>query len=1185
MKAINNTEDYDDDEFDRLLDEFIKSAEAEEAESNSSAEEEGTNKEPPMRVIDILAAFSEGDSFGGCYTERTQFRYSSCSTYLHLEIQVYNPYYKIKGYEHDCLVKLEGNGEVLVQTEQFIRIGCDELVGKLYVDMALPFDVDLAFDLDSCYSFYIAVHADEKDIYRKEFMLAETPEHYTDCFSLTSFSLYRVERFHEVDYGNLGKSQHCFSIAGLGSVFMLLGMSNVMAENIKSLADFAPEFEVRLYDETGRLKDMVIKKGAVSGIEEVSHIILSWNMGEDKSNFWQEGAYRVQVLFMDETVVSVPFEVGDRDVESIFGKDAIQPKTNIAGKKIVHSGQVGTPLQRLEEMIGLNRVKKKIKDYYKLVSLEQKRRNAGLPVQPHALHAAFIGNPGTGKTTVARLLGTILKDVGLLSKGHVVYEERSTLLGRYYSSEGEKTLAAMERAKGGILFIDEAYTLYKPEDPKDPGMNVLETLLTALADENNRDWMLLLAGYPVPMKEMLRGNPGLDSRIPESNRYYFDDYNVDELMQMVDLYCSHRGYELTAEARLALCEVVRRAYQMRDESFGNGRYIETLLSEQVVQRMACRLSEIPTPTAAQLVTIEKDDIPCLEIKDYRKPLEKLNQMVGLKELKESITAHLNFVNLVRLRAEQGIATSLPPLHMVFTGNPGTGKTTVADFIGEIYASLGFLSKGNVIRVERSDFMDTRVGGTELKTKAILKNARGNVLFIDEAYTLLGGGNSSADFGMRVIETMLSELSRDTVDLLVILAGYPREMEALLEANPGLRSRFPYVFHFSDYSADELMDIARGVVRKEGFRLSPAASKALEKFIAHEVKQKEGCFGNGRFVTRLIHTKIIPAMSTRIAALPESKRNSKRVLQTICLPDIPASMDGLKDLQNTGFDEPRITSLLAELDAMVGMKQIKKTIHDFVDVARYRNAQKEHYGEDETLLKWSFTGNTGTGKSTVAGIMAELLHAMNLLDKGQLVELKAEEIYNVQDYKVDEILKDAMRRSQDGLLFVDGDAPVFRNPQSHFDSEKLRLRLTSFTSELPGIYALVIAEHESVRQPLLDSFVPGGMMGLDRTLHFEDYTADELLQILEKMLDKHNLTMSEEARLILMEYIHCLCKNRELGYANARTMKLLSQAIADLVLLRESKQSLVSGRVLAQDVKGFVWRNMKRGIGFKSYPSE
>lgn len=146
------------------------------------------------------------------------------------------------------------------------------------------------------------------------------------------------------------------------------------------------------------------------------------------------------------------------------------------------------------------------------------------------------------------------------------------------------------------------------------------------------------------------------------------------------------------------------------------------------------------------------------------------------------------------------------------------------------------------------------------------------------------------------------------------------------------------------------------------------------------------------------------------------------------------------------------------------------------MARYRNAQKKYYGDNETLLKWSFTGNTGTGKSTVAGIMAELLHAMNLLDKGQLVELKAEEIYNVQDYKVDEILKDAMRRSQHGLLFVDGDAPVFRNPQSHFDSEKLRLRLTSFTSELPGNYALVIAEHESVRQPLLDSLCSGQFDG-------------------------------------------------------------------------------------------------------------
>lgn len=206
----------------------------------------------------------------------------------------------------------------------------------------------------------------------------------------------------------------------------------------------------------------------------------------------------------------------------------------------------------VERMIGLASVKQKINNYCNLMRLEQERNRKGLPTQQHSLHAAFIGNPGTGKTTVARLLGKILKDMGLLSKGHVVYEERSTLLGQFYGSEDEKTLAAMKRAQGGILFIDEAYSLYKPEDPKDPGINVLETLLTALADESNRDWMLLLAGYPAPMKGLLSCNPGLDSRIPETNRYYFDDYSVDELMQIADLYCKRKCYQLTTEARKAL---------------------------------------------------------------------------------------------------------------------------------------------------------------------------------------------------------------------------------------------------------------------------------------------------------------------------------------------------------------------------------------------------------------------------------------------------------------------------------------------------------------------------------------------------------------------------------------------------------------------------------------------------------
>lgn len=1172
----------DDDEFARLLDEFINTnIEDDNIEDEEDDEEEGhpTDEEPQVRITDILLAFSAEEEYGGCYTKRTQFRPPKPGEYLHAEIQIHNPHYEEFRWSRKLNITLDNNDEQLDKITRTVQVNRHDILGKLYI--SFPVNSNM-LDPENIRNsrFSITVYHDDSEVYCKGFQLMELPESYTECFQQYSFALCRNEEGEEVDYSQPLRSQSCFNQLHLGSVVMVQIVKNLLSA--QEAPGFTPEFEVRLHDETGRIIATDIMQSNFCTNEEQEYLSLCWEMGQGKRNFWKKGTYLVEVLFMDETIISAPFEIGNKDVESLYGKETIQPKTNIAGKKILRSDIVNDPMQKLNNMIGLASVKKKISDYRNLILMEQKRNAMGLPTQMHSLHAAFIGNPGTGKTTVAGLLGKILKDMGILSKGHVVYEERSTLLGQYYSSEGEKTIAAMKRAKGGILFIDEAYTLYKPEDPKDPGMNILTTLLTALADESNRDWMLLLAGYPGPMKNMLNANPGLESRIPEANRYYFDDYSIDELMQIGDLYCRQKCYVLAKDARKALQSVVKRAYNMHDETFGNGRYMEILFSEEILHNMAQRISKISSPTREQLITIEKEDIPRLKQGDYKKPLAKLQQMIGLQQLKKSISNHLNFVNMVRLRNEQDIHTTLPPMHMVFTGNPGTGKTTVADFIGEIYASLGLLSKGNVVRVERSDFMDTRVGGTELKTKAILKSAQGNVLFIDEAYTLLKENEFSNDSGPRVIETLLTALGREETDMLVIMAGYPEEMEKLLESNPGLKSRFPYIFHFEDYTADELMEIAKGVALKNGYRFSAAATKALKALIAKEVRHKDRHFGNGRFVTQLINSKIIPAMSSRLATLPESKLKSKNTLQTIQAQDIPITEDELKNIQNNGFDEKSIARSLQKLDSMIGLQQIKKAIHDFVDISRYLNSQELAYAGNAGPLKWSFTGNTGTGKSTVAGIMAELLHAMNLLGKGQLIELKAEEIYNVQDYKVDEILKNAMKRSQQGLLFVDGDAPAFKSPQSHFDSEKLRFRLTSLTADLPGNYALIIAEHEAIRQPLINSLKQCGIAEFDHTLHFEDYTANELLQILEQMLKKRRLKMEHNAKVIIAKYISQLCENRELGYANARTMKLLSRSIAGIALLRESKldKEATKGKVIAQDVKGFIWKNIKNKVGFK-----
>lgn len=268
-----------------------------------------------------------------------------------------------------------------------------------------------------------------------------------------------------------------------------------------------------------------------------------------------------------------------------------------------------SPLQPLENLTGLKTVKEKIAKYEKLVKFNRFRIDAGLPIPDLPLHAMFLGSPGTGKTTVAKLMGKMLHNAGMLSRGHVITKERATLLGQNYSSESENTLKALEDAQGGILLIDEAYQLFQPKDPRDPGKFVIETLLTALADDSNRDWMLILAGYSEPMKQMFEMNPGFKSRIPDSNIYTFEDFTEGELMEIAERYIESNRYSLTPSAHDALSARLSEDYRHRDETFGNARHVINMITTDIIPTMAVRVIESGNSDIRSLTEIQTSDIP------------------------------------------------------------------------------------------------------------------------------------------------------------------------------------------------------------------------------------------------------------------------------------------------------------------------------------------------------------------------------------------------------------------------------------------------------------------------------------------------------------------------------------------------------------------------------------------------
>lgn len=263
----------------------------------------------------------------------------------------------------------------------------------------------------------------------------------------------------------------------------------------------------------------------------------------------------------------------------------------------------------LDTLIGLDEVKRRVESYTRMVRFAKMRKDAGLPTPEVSLHSMFLGAPGTGKTTVAKIIGQELYKAGVLSSGHVIVRERAELLGQFYNSEGENVRKAIEDAQGGILFIDEAYQLYQPHDPKDPGRFVIESLMTALADESKRDWMLILAGYTEPTLKLLELNPGLRSRIPATNIYIFNDFSEDELLQVAEQRLDKFHFSLSDSARDALVMRIKSDYQHRDAEFGNARHIVNLIDQEILPAMAQRLAATDHTDRKLLSTILPSDIP------------------------------------------------------------------------------------------------------------------------------------------------------------------------------------------------------------------------------------------------------------------------------------------------------------------------------------------------------------------------------------------------------------------------------------------------------------------------------------------------------------------------------------------------------------------------------------------------
>jgi TPR repeat protein/SpoVK/Ycf46/Vps4 family AAA+-type ATPase len=495
---------------------------------------------------------------------------------------------------------------------------------------------------------------------------------------------------------------------------------------------------------------------------------------------------------------------------------------------------------KLDAMTGLTPVKEQLRALAQRMDHDVRRRHLGKPAPRSAAHMLFVGNPGTGKTTVARYVGEIMASIGFLARGHVVEVSRTTLLGSYIGHTEKNTDEAIQKALDGVLFVDEAYTLI-PDGPasNDFGPKAMDVILQRMEEYRTR-LIVIFAGYEDQIDRTLNYNAGMRGRFPY--KINFPDYEPTELFDIC-LAEIRKKFGLTSQAVTKLRTFIKQVYAERDHSFANARTMRDLamiIETKGVQRVGNTLLEwieaadIPDPT------------PVAEKKD---PIQNLNEMIGLSQVKQQVKNWQNKIKVENIRKEQGIFSSNSSVgHMVFAGNPGTGKTEVARIVGRILFSLGQSTKSEIRAVTRSDLVGQYLGQTAPRVRRVFAEATGGVLFIDEAYSLVSGDNDS--FGNEAVTELITCVENMRSNVTVILAGYKNQMDEFLATNPGLKSRFRTMINFEDYSPTDLLLIFEKMVFEKGLHLTSGARKKAEEVILQMHLSKGPQFGNARDIRNL-----------------------------------------------------------------------------------------------------------------------------------------------------------------------------------------------------------------------------------------------------------------------------------------------------------------------------------------------
>lgn len=559
-------------------------------------------------------------------------------------------------------------------------------------------------------------------------------------------------------------------------------------------------------------------------------------------------------------------------------------------RKICDMGRMDLPkfLERIDTTSAWDQLRKLrgidgiVSQVTRIIRNLQQGRATNRKLRPHM---CFKGNPGTGKTVIAGFISEILKEEGLLSLGHVVKANPTKMISDHIGGTRIKTQALCDEARGGVLFIDEAYGLLDTSD-NGFGKEAVEVLIQFM--ENDPDSLVILAGYPDDIDSLLqKSNPGFVRRFVPSHHLLFEDYPPSVLYAIaVD---SLADFELTEEFKDGLQQLITKSFERRAKGWGNAGWVETLVQE-IIEEANSRHSEVPLVRGP--LTFE--DLPA----KYRRIVSPVaanglmnssawtrleSEFIGLEKMKATLRDILNSIKTDKLRRERsGASAKAPRLNFIFRGSSGTGKTEVARMLGEILFDYGLLNDPAVIECRREDVIGEYLGQTAPKVKRRFTDAIGKVLFIDEAYAICNG--SQDIYGKEAIDAIVGNLTDPSYEgkMAIIMAGYPDQMDEFMSLNPGMARRFNVFVDFDNYTDEELWEIYRLKVRHEGLRVRDGCRPlAVSWFSAFP---RNDHFMNAGLAVQLLGlTK--SALDRRIQSIPNDQITDD-LLHTISEVDFP-----------------------------------------------------------------------------------------------------------------------------------------------------------------------------------------------------------------------------------------------------------------------------------------------------------